>query len=127
MDPAILSLLVLLLFGGHAVADYGLQSAFVAEHKVERPGNPDWFVTLAAHCLIHGFVVGTVAFAMIVLAGGSLHDAAALGSLLGWLETAVHFAIDHAKGKDRFGYRIDQLLHYGFKLLWALVVYNAFA
>ena len=49
--------LVMALFGGHAVADYGLQSAYVAEFKVRSERNPDWFVTLGAHCLIHGFLV----------------------------------------------------------------------
>ncbi len=45
--------LLLLAFGGHAICDYGQQSAYMAEFKVRSDRNPDWFVTLAAHCLIH--------------------------------------------------------------------------
>jgi len=124
MDPVVLSLLVLLLFGGHAVADYGLQSAYVAEKKVAAADNPDWFVTLAAHALIHAFVVALVLLSILLLSGISLHDAAALASGLGWAEYVVHFVIDDAKGRERFSYRIDQLLHYGCKLLWACIVVN---
>jgi hypothetical protein len=125
--------LVMALFGGHAVADYGLQSAYVAEFKVRSERNPDWFVTLGAHCLIHGFlvlvsVVGC-AFVLGLISGQpwlpALRLAALLGTWLGWAESIVHFAIDDAKGQQRFSYRIDQLLHYGCKLLWASIVLYA--
>jgi hypothetical protein len=125
-------LLASLLFGGHAIADYGLQSAYVAEFKVRGPKNPDWFVTLFAHCLIHGICVlmAVTAVAWLALAAGgvppikALTSAAALGVALGWTETAIHFAIDDAKGQKRFDYRTDQLLHYGCKLLWTAIVLN---
>lgn len=120
-----LSLLVLLLFGGHAVADYGLQSAYVAEFKVKSPGNPDWFVTLGAHSLIHAFVVALVVLLIAVLSGVAVRDAAGIASLLGWAELIVHFVIDRAKGMQRFSYRIDQMLHYGCKLLWASILVNS--
>lgn len=149
--------LVMALFGGHAVADYGLQSAYLAEFKVrpmskERSAaldaeaaaagrepahriarNPDWFVTLGAHCIIHGFlvlvsVVGC-AFVLGLISGQAwlpaLRLAALLGTWLGWSESIVHFAIDDAKGQQHFSYRIDQLLHYGCKLLWASIVLYA--
>ncbi len=124
MILVVLSLLVLLLFGGHAVADYGLQSAYVAEHKVAGPKNPDWFVTLGAHALIHAFVVAVVVLAVTLLSGVPMKDAAGVASALGWAEFAVHFVIDHAKGRQKFSYRMDQLLHYGCKLLWAALVVN---
>ena len=127
--------LLMALFGGHAVADYGLQSAYVAEFKVRSERNPDWFVTLGAHCLIHGFLVlvSVVACAFVLgLVSGvawlpALRTAAVLGTWLGWAETVVHFAIDDAKGQQRFSYRIDQLLHYGCKMLWATIVLAALA
>lgn len=124
-------MLVLLLAGGHAVADYGMQSAYMAENKVPvirraRPGglvnetpNPDWFVTLGAHCLIHALAVGVVAFAFVALAG---RDALPVAAALGWAEFACHFAIDRSKGLGRFSYRTDQALHYGCKLAWAVLI-----
>ena len=119
--------LLLLLFGGHAIADYGQQSAYVAEFKVRSDRNPDWFVTLAAHCLIHAVIVCVIAFAMLaslaLLRGvGSLRIALAVASALGWLEFALHFIIDDAKGQKRFSYRVDQGLHYGCKVVWLAVL-----
>lgn len=122
MDAILLPFALMLMFGGHAVADYGLQSAYVAEQKVRRSDNPDWFVTLGAHCLIHGFLVVCVALLAGIASGVPLRDAAGIAGALGWAETAVHFAIDHAKGMQRFSYRIDQLLHYGCKLLWLAIL-----
>lgn len=160
LDPyavTAVAFLVMALFGGHAIADYGLQSGYVAEFKV-RPmpparaaalkaqaeaeerkhasgieHNPDWFVTLGAHCLIHGALVLVAvvgcSFVLGLIAGQAwipaLRLAALLGTWLGWAETVVHFAIDDAKGQQRFSYRIDQLLHYGCKLLWASIVLHA--
>lgn len=135
----ILPFLLLLLAGGHAVADYGQQSAYVAEFKVRtvrghdadgspvRKPNPDWFVTLGAHCLIHAVVVGVIAFATLaslaILQGiSSLRAAVAVASVLGWLEFGLHFAIDDAKGRERFSYRTDQALHYGCKIIWVAVI-----
>lgn len=116
------SFLLLLLAGGHAVADYGMQSAYMAENKVPSDRNPDWFVTLGAHCLIHAVVVGVIAFAFLGVAG---RDPLPLAALLSWAEFAAHFAIDHSKGLGRFSYRTDQALHYGCKLVWAAVILSA--
>jgi sterol desaturase/sphingolipid hydroxylase (fatty acid hydroxylase superfamily) len=114
--------LVLMLFGGHAVADYGLQSAYMAEFKVRSPQNPDWFVTLGAHCLIHAFMVGAISFAFLMLVGMAGPVVALVAAALGWVEFGIHFAVDHAKGQKRFSYRVDQLLHYGCKVAWAVVL-----
>ena len=126
MTLALLGPLLLALFGGHAVADYGLQSAYVAEFKVRSERNPDWFVTLGAHCLIHAFMVlittGSAILAGRLLNGDSMAHAAMMAaagaSALGWLEFACHFAIDDAKGQKRFSYRVDQALHYACKIVW---------
>lgn len=137
----------LALAGGHAVADYGLQSTYVAEYKVRvlrrrGPGdalvdshNPDWFVTLAAHCLIHALVVLCIAFAALM--GGRMLDgdtprhatliACGVATALGWLEFGIHFAIDDAKGRGRFSYRVDQGLHYLCKIAWLGVIGMAVA
>lgn len=152
---SVIAFMLMALFGGHAVADYGLQSAYVAESKV-RPTmassrvvdqngvfswpngvkrNPDWFVTLGAHCLIHGFLVlvsvGVCAFVLGLISGiawlPALKTAVLLGTWLGWAETVVHFAIDEAKGQQRFSYRTDQILHYGCKMLWTAIVLEVLA
>jgi len=118
--------MLLALAGGHAIADYGLQSAYVAEHKVRSATNPNWFLVLAAHSLIHAFMVLTVTgagtFAALAMSGQAPGRAAivacGIGTACGWLEFACHFAIDDAKGQKRFSYRVDQGLHYGCKLIW---------
>lgn len=124
MDFAIIPFALMLLFGGHAVADYGLQSAYVAEFKVRTTANRDWFVTLGAHCLIHGFLVAVVILGIALLNGMPMPRAAAVAGLLAWAEFGAHFAIDDAKGQQRFSYRVDQLLHYGCKLLWLAILIN---
>lgn len=124
MDIAFLSFLVLLMFGGHALADYGLQSAHVAEKKVQGDDNPDWFITLSAHCLMHGIVVAIVVFGAALIIDVPVKQAIMLASGLGWAETIAHFIIDRAKGAKKLSYRTDQALHYGSKLLWISVMSN---
>lgn len=108
-DPA---MLFLALVGGHALGDFGLQTAYMAfgkdRHSLDDKGgqkNPHWLPVLFAHAAIHGLFVG--------LATGY--------AWLGWLEIGVHFLIDDAKAANRFSYETDQLLHYGCKLLWGIV------
>lgn len=124
MDLVLIPFALMLLFGGHAVADYGLQSAYVAEFKVRSEANRDWFVTLGAHCLIHGFLVACVVLGIALLGGMPIQRAAGAAGMLAWAEFAAHFAIDDAKGQQRFSYRVDQLLHYGCKLLWLAILIN---
>lgn len=126
MSAVLLGPMLLALAGGHAVADYGLQSAYMADNKVRGPGNRNWYLVMAAHCLIHAFMVlaitGLGTFAALALSGLPLERAAlvacGIGTACGWLEFACHFAIDDAKGQKRFSYLVDQGLHYSCKLLW---------
>lgn len=148
------ALLLMVLFGGHAIADYGLQSAYMAAGKVramspknaarlvqrtgKRPpadpayahapaANPDWFVTLSAHCLIHGFMVAVASVTFMLAAGLAPQTAVAVAALLAWTETVVHFLIDDAKGQQLICYRTDQALHYGCKVVWtAMIAFAAF-
>jgi hypothetical protein len=97
-----------LLLIAHAVTDYPLQGRFIAEHK--NPGSPAldgervWPWVLAAHALIN--------------AGGVL---VVTGSLaLSVLEAAIHWLIDYGKGRRAYGFRVDQALHVGSKLLLAV-------
>ena len=99
---------------GHAVADFGLQSAFLAGAKVppkpgERKGgelDTIWIHALTAHALIHGGVVWLIA--------GS--------PLFGLIETGLHLIIDYLKSTDRFNFNIDQILHYSCKVAYVIVI-----
>ncbi len=103
-----------LLLAAHALADFGLQTEFVARFKSSQIKFKDgvtkrphlvWLHVLAAHSLIHGL--------MVYLVLGHLGLAVA--------ETFTHAAIDHAKSQNRFGFHTDQLLHIGSKILWWLI------
>lgn len=113
--------LVILLFGGHAIADYGLQSAYMAEKKSPAPDNADWALVLSAHCLIHAFFVAVISFLFLGFAGVF---ATGWAAFFGVAEFLAHFAIDRRKGRGKLSYRQDQALHYGCKLLWAGCMMN---
>ncbi|MFZ3482043.1 DUF3307 domain-containing protein [Sphingomonas sp. 3-13AW] len=108
-DPA---MMFLALLGGHALGDYGLQTAYMAfgkdRHAVDEHGNQKnvhWFPVLFAHAAIHGLFVG--------LATGY--------AWLGLAELVAHFMIHDAKSAGKFSYGADQFLHYGCKIVWGLV------
>ena len=106
-----LKMLILMLFAGHAVADFGLQSEYVSIFNSRYRDKPDhWFPVLWAHALIHGGIVAAIS--------GS--------ALLGMGEVVLHFAIDDSKAANRFGYGADQALHYSCKLLWAAILFIHF-
>lgn len=106
-----------LLLAAHALADFGLQTEFVARFKSQQmkfkdgvTQRPDlvWLHVLVAHSLIHGLMVYLI-----------------LGNLaLALAETVTHAVIDHAKSANRFGFHTDQFLHIGSKLVWWLVWIN---
>lgn len=89
-------LLLVLLIGWHFVADYGLQTSYIAEYKTK-----SWLVLLA-HSSIHGFGVG-------VLTGYAF---------LAILATALHALTDGLALRSK---NQDQSLHLiGVVLLWTL-------
>lgn len=106
------------LLCGHALADFALQSDFIAtnknRHAIPKGYNPQlhgpmqtiWPYVLTSHALIHGL--------MVMLATGSV--------LFGILETLAHWAIDFGKCEKWYGIHTDQWLHVGFKLLWAWMI-----
>lgn len=90
-----------LLIAGWALADFGLQSDWVAKHKL--PGSfPYWRQVLTTHSLIHGLTV-YVATSSVLLAV---------------FETAAHWGIDYAKGRNLISFTQDQFLHLWCRLLW---------
>ena len=103
------------LLCGHAVADFCLQSDFIAKNKnrhnlpmgydpkLHGPIQKVWFHVLTAHALTHGLAV--------YLATGNI--------FFGILETIAHCVIDFGKCEKWFGIHVDQALHILCKLLWA--------
>jgi len=97
--------MVFFLIAGHALADYPLQSEFMAIGKGsrEKPHNGvPWYYCLGAHCLVHGLVVALMTGYVF----------------LGIAETVAHWFIDDAKCRKWTGIHTDQALHIACKLLW---------
>jgi len=114
-------LILFWLLVGHALADFALQSEWMAKAKNRNSGTtlsyippgqtPQivWPFVLSAHALIHGGVV-----------------AVATGIWwLGALETGAHWAIDFGKCENHYGIYADQALHVGCKVLWLFLAVRA--
>lgn len=110
-----MSALILKLLCGHALADYALQSPWMAQAKSRHVPAPEayspalhgprqviWPYVLGSHSLIHGL--------MVFLATGSV--------ALGVCETACHWLIDFGKCERWYGIHVDQWLHLACKLAW---------
>jgi hypothetical protein len=106
--------ILFLLLAGHALADFGLQTEFIARFKSHREkldiGNGKgadfiWVHVLISHSLLHGLAVFLI-----------------LGNL--WLalaETVAHTIIDFLKSEGLFGFHTDQLIHISCKFAWWIV------
>lgn len=104
------------LLCGHAIADFALQTDWIACNKnrhyapkgydpaLHGPQQSIWPYVLTSHSLIHGL--------MVYLATGSLE--------LGIAETIAHWMIDFGKCEKWYGIHLDQWLHIGCKILWLL-------
>lgn len=100
--------MLLWLVVGHAIADYPLQGDFLAKaknHKAPIPGI-DWWIALSMHSVMHA--------GMVLLLTRSVALALA--------EFVVHCGIDYAKCDGRIGFRTDQALHIGCKVLWVALL-----
>lgn len=105
-----LEILSLLIFC-HALADYPVQATWIAttkNHKNPHPSGYPWYHSLTAHAVIHGGFVGLVT--------GSL--------ALAFLETILHWLIDYGKSEEIYGVNVDQALHVGCKVIWAVVFFT---
>ena len=90
----------------HAMCDYALQSAWMAQMK-RRAWGDEWFSVLSAHSLING---------------GGVY--AVTGSVwLGMAETVCHAVIDYGKCEGWYGMWYDQSLHVLSKALWLVIYY----
>ncbi|MEM7766893.1 MAG: DUF3307 domain-containing protein [Pseudomonadota bacterium] len=99
------------LVASHFVADFQLQSDFVARNKT--PGAAIfWPWVMTAHAALHGALVALV-----------------LNPLFGLAEFLSHWAIDYGKARGWFGagaisFNVDQALHLVLKGVW-LALYVA--
>jgi hypothetical protein len=108
--------LVFLLLIAHAFTDFAFQTAAMAKGK-NRHRKPDyipegqtpvqvWFYYLTAHALINAGGVYVVTGSATVAV----------------LEFVVHWLLDFAKGENWTNPHGDQLAHFAFKILWAVMV-----
>lgn len=110
--------LLLLLIAAHFVADYPLQSEFMALNKARKGplGAIFWENCLVAHAATHG--------AAVALAVSLMRPDLAIP--LGIAETLAHGLIDFGKCEGKFGSNpkrslmIDQALHFGCKIAWVI-------
>ena len=94
----------------HAVADYPLQGAYMAQQKTrhQADSSSEWFVALSAHCLIHAGGVWLIT--------GNIY--------MGLIELVLHSLIDTGKSQNRYGLLVDQCLHVlckvGYVIFWMI-------
>lgn len=91
---------------GHAIADYPMQTEWVARAKQPGftfDGEAIWPSVLACHAGIHAGAVKLVT--------GSW--------LLAGLEFVAHAGIDYSRGRGLLSYNGDQAAHVGCKVAWA--------
>lgn len=95
---------------GHAVADFWAQSAEMRHSKgwdnnVKSGSVEIWPYALTAHALIHAGAVWIVT--------GS--------PLLAFAEFICHWLIDYGKCSHLYNVHVDQSLHIGCKIIWAVL------
>ncbi len=81
----------------HALADFPLQGAYLAQYKNRHTATSrsEWIVALSAHSLIHAGGVWLITGSM----------------LFGGIELILHALIDTVKSDKRIGLLTDQSLH----------------
>ena len=102
---------------GHAVADFALQTDFLAAAKNQhanldrffgKEGAPPhvWVWALGAHSLIHAAAVWLITGSVVLAA----------------IESVLHWLIDYAKSEGHTSFSVDQMLHLACKLLYAILI-----
>jgi len=117
MTPFDLPTTTFLLICGHSIADFALQTEWIATNKnrhVRLTLSPEkqnqmqviWPHLLTAHSLHHGLMVFLVTQKLS----------------LGIAETVAHWLTDFGKCEKWFGFHTDQAIHIGTKLLWVYLI-----
>lgn len=98
-----------LLIVGHCLADYPLQSDFLAQGKNRHTelGAIFWPHALFAHSMIHGGFVAVITGYW----------------WLGVAEAVIHGITDWLKCEKKISLRVDQTVHFVCKFVWLLVAY----
>lgn len=86
---------------GHYLADFALQSDWMAKFKAPK-SFPYWLHVMTAHCAIQALSVWLITHSWVFTA----------------MEFFGHFAIDVLKCKGKIGFGTDQALHISMKLLY---------
>lgn len=106
-----------LLLCGHALADFALQTEWIATNKnrharlklspeMRKQSQVIWPHLLTAHALHHGLMVFLVTQRLS----------------LGIAETVVHWITDFGKCEKWFGFHLDQTIHVATKFLWIFLI-----
>lgn len=97
------------LIAGHFVADYPLQTDFIAKGKspYAAPQFVPWYYVLTAHAFTHGLMVSWLTGEW----------------LFGVLETFLHWFIDLAKCCNQTSIHTDQALHILCKVMWVSAIW----
>jgi hypothetical protein len=100
--------LFVLLVLGHLVADYPLQTDFVAKFKCRRASLPSvpWYYVMAGHAATHAVSVWLIT--------GSVW--------LGCAEFVAHYVIDVLKCEGLTNIHVDQSLHVACKVAWLMIL-----
>ena len=108
---------IFLLLCGHALADFALQTEWIAYNKnrnvVPKGYDPEkhgklqsiWIYVLTSHALIHGLMVYLIT----------------LNIWFGIAETIIHWVVDFGKCEKWYGIHTDQSIHILCKIIWGII------
>lgn len=111
--------MIFLLFCGHAIMDFALQTEWLARNKnrharkalppeMLRNAQVIWPHLMTAHALMHAAAVFYVTQSL----------------KLAFFELVAHWVTDFAKCERWIDFHVDQFIHFGCKLLWAYLFFN---
>lgn len=108
--------LLIMLWAGHYLADYPLQSAYMAENKAYALMTAEGTHALTAHAFIQGFVAGVISHSLTA------------GVIVGVTHWLIDFGkasklLKRGKSNGLYGINLDQLFHFSvIFLVWLFVL-----
>lgn len=108
---------LLILIWLYFLADYGLQTEYVALNK----GNNFW--AMISHCSIHALFVclGIILYGFLI-SFNPMMFVVNLGITLGIYELICHYILDTLKCKKLINYNTDQICHLICKVIWFILI-----